>query len=161
MFPNPLQKITGYYSGHLCCPKIVPALGEEEHSVIEIIQECTVQVSILTDWGNCTTLDKGFWWASEGITAHIHKHIGNSFHCITESSTRWYVNWNDGTIDEGCTDHPGPFGPLTHKYTGCGVQKEVWACVFVWYCNSIESTLDQCSHKADCCDMINKCVVMT
>ena len=51
-----LKNHTAYYSGHYCCPKIV-----HEHSVIEPTHDCNVQVSILTDWGNCTTLDKGFW----------------------------------------------------------------------------------------------------
>ena len=54
--PIPFKNHTAYYSGHYCCPKIV-----HEHSVIEPTHDCNVQVSIVTDWGNCTTLDKGFW----------------------------------------------------------------------------------------------------
>ena len=99
---------------------------------------------------------------------HTHKHIGNSFHCITDSSTRWFVDWNDTAIDQGCTTNISPFGPLTHKYTGCGDYykkgykdyKGVEACVTVYYCSSIDSKWGYCSHNADCCDVIEKCVTL-
>ena len=99
---------------------------------------------------------------------HTHKHIGNSFHCITDSSTRWFVDWNDTTIEQGCTTNLGPVGPRIHKYTGCGYYyKEgykyytgVEACVTFYYCSSIDSELGHCSYNADCCDAIVKCVTL-
>ena len=63
-YPYALQSLvnhTGYYEPDYCCPKIVPALGEEKHSVIEPIPDCSVHVSVVNDWGTCSISDKGFW----------------------------------------------------------------------------------------------------
>ena len=59
--PQSLINHTGYYEPDYCCPEIVPALGGKEHSVIEPIHDCSVDVAIINDWGNCSVFDKGFW----------------------------------------------------------------------------------------------------
>ena len=166
--PIPCNPTANYYTPDYCCPKIVPVLGGTPHSVIEPTDDCSVNVAIITDWGNCSVADKGFWWALQGETAgaqHTHAHLITLSPHITDSTTRWFVDWHDGTYDEGCTDYLGPFDPPTHKYSGCNDYykkdyKGVEVCVTVYYCSSIDSKFRYCSHNADCCDAIEKCLTL-
>ena len=95
-------------------------------------------------------------------TQHTHALVTPTTH-ITYSPTRWLVDWHDGTYDEGCTNDLGPFDPLTHQYSGCNDyykkgHKGMEVCVTIYYCSSIDSKFRYCSHNANCCDAIDKCV---